>query len=226
MPFLEIGLFVAGASAVLLTLLATGLILLPLLRLRGEPGSRLRTFCYFGGLGVGYIWFELVMIHRFEFYLGQPVYSASLVIAVLLIGSACGSALSARIAERLAYRSTYLVCLVLCGYALAITPLLEATLALPLTGRFIVAITTLVPAAFLMGFPFPLGLRLLNRKHAAELPWALGINGCLSVIGAVFATLVAVEIGYSALLLLAAASYLLAGLSRVVTGHERSKNRT
>ena len=59
-----------------------------------------------------------------------------------------------------------------------------------------------------MGIPFPLGLRLLNRTHPAEVPWAWGINGCLSVVGAAIATLIAVEVGYSTLLVLAAGAYL------------------
>ena len=57
---------------------------------------------------------------------------------------------------------------------------------------------------------FPLGIRLLNSTGRYEIPWAWGINGCLSVVGAAFATLIAVETGYRILLLLAAGAYLLA----------------
>ena len=63
-----------------------------------------------------------------------------------------------------------------------------------------------------MGMPFPLGIRLLNRTAQNEIPWAWGINGCLSVVAAAFATLIAVETGYRLLLLLAAGAYLLASL--------------
>ena len=61
---------------------------------------------------------------------------------------------------------------------------------------------------------FPLGLRLLNRAHSAEVPWAWGINGCFSVVGAAMATLIAVEVGYSLLLVLAAGAYLVSMMVR------------
>jgi hypothetical protein len=99
-------------------------------------------------------------------------------------------------------------------YALLLTPFLQATLQLSLPGRTILAVLVLIPPAVVMGMPFPLGLRLLNRVHSAEVPWAWGINGCLSVVGAAMATLIAVEVGYSLLLILAAGAYLVAMVVR------------
>jgi hypothetical protein len=87
--------------------------------------------------------------------------------------------------------------------------LLETTLPLAMPLRTALAVLVLAPAAVIMGMPFPLGLRLLNQAHRAEIPWAWGINSCLSVVGAALATLLAVEFGYSLLLLLAATAYLL-----------------
>ena len=67
-----------------------------------------------------------------------------------------------------------------------------------------------------MGIPFPVGLRRLTGAAAPWTPWAWGINGCASVSGAVASTLLAVHFGFSALVLLAAGVYLLAGaLERV-----------
>ena len=66
--------------------------------------------------------------------------------------------------------------------------------------------------SFPMGMPMPLGIRWLAQRSPSALAWAWGVNGCLSVVGAAFATLIAVETGYSRLLLLAAAAYLLAAM--------------
>ena len=154
------------------------------------------------------MWTELALIHRFEFYLGQPVYSAALVVAVLLGGSALGSLLTERYGELAPRRLAAVVGLVLVTYALALAPLLQATLHLPLGARIALAVAALLPAALLMGMPFPLGLRRLDRTDPAQVPWAWGVNGCLSVVSAACATLIAVETGYSRLLLLAAAAYL------------------
>ena len=211
-PFIELGVLVAGLAAVILAVLAVILILLPLARLSGEPGSRLRTLLYFGGLGVGYMWVELAMIHRFEFYIGQPVYSAALVVAVLLIGSALGSMLTEQFSNEQPRRITTFVCVVLMVYVLMLGPILQSTIHFSLFTRITLAITALIPPALIMGMPFPLGIRLLNRTGPNEIPWAWGINGCLSVVGAAFATLIAVETGYRILLLFAAGAYLLASL--------------
>jgi len=211
-PFIELGILVAGLAALILSMLAVILVLLPLTRLGVGGGSHLRTLCYFGGLGVGYMWVELAMIHRFEFYIGQPVYSASLIVAVMLIGSAIGSMLTERFSKQKPQALTMLVFSVLVVYVLALGPILQATIHLSLWSRIALAISALLPAALVMGMPFPLGIRLLGRTGQNQIPWAWGINGCLSVVGAAFATLLAVEIGYSLLLLLAAGAYLLASL--------------
>ena len=200
--------FSRGGFVGLIVILAVLLIILPLTRLPREGRHGWKTLLYFGGLGLGYMWVELAMIHRFVFYLGQPVYAAALVVAVMLVGSALGSALTGRFTELRPWRWTAAVAGTLFFYALLLAPLLRTTLSLPLPGRSIIAIMVLIPPAMVMGMPFPLGLRLLNRTHSTEVPWAWGINGCFSVVGAAVATLIAVEVGYSLLLVLAAGAYL------------------
>ncbi len=213
LPFLESGLLVAGLAALVLVFLAALLILLPLVRLPFKGQRGWRTLLYFGGLGIGYMWTELALIHRFSFYLGQPVYSAALVVGIMLTCSAIGSALTGRLAKLRTGLWAAMVAAALLLLALLLGPLLQATLPLPLPGRVALAILALLPAAVIMGMPFPLGLRLLNREHPAQVPWAWGINGCCSVVGAAMATLLAVEVGYSLLMVLGAGAYLVAVLS-------------
>jgi membrane protein implicated in regulation of membrane protease activity len=55
-----------------------------------------------------------------------------------------------------------------------------------------------------MGVPFPLALRGLEQPLV---PWAWGINGCASVVSAALATLIAVDFGFRAVLVLALALY-------------------
>jgi hypothetical protein len=210
LPFLELGMLVAGLAALILAALAALLIILPLTRLPRQERHGWKTLLYFGGLGIGYMWTELAMIHHLVFYLGQPVYAAALVVGVMLAGSAIGSALTGRFTVLRPRRFAALVAGALLLYAMLLTPLLQASLPLPFPVRIILAVLLLFPPAVLMGMPFPLGLRLLNRLHPIEVPWAFGINGCFSVVGAAMATLIAVEAGYSLLLVLAACAYLVA----------------
>jgi len=58
--------------------------------------------------------------------------------------------------------------------------------------------------------PFPLGMARLATGADALVPWAWGVNACASVVSAVLATLLAIHLGFSAVLLLAVLLYALA----------------
>jgi hypothetical protein len=71
---------------------------------------------------------------------------------------------------------------------------------------------SIFPLGFLMGFPFPSGIRLLEHTGEKWIPWAWAINAFSSVINSVLALLIAFIGGYSLVLLLAGAGYLCAPL--------------
>jgi hypothetical protein len=72
-----------------------------------------------------------------------------------------------------------------------------------------------------MGLMLPLGVRLLSARDAAIIPWAWGINGGMSVIGTVGATIIAISSGFGNTFFVGALIYVAAGalgftLSRLV----------
>ena len=81
------------------------------------------------------------------------------------------------------------------------------------------ALTTLAvaPAAFLMGMPFPSGLRRLEKRHAPSVRWAWSLNAAASVLGSASAIFLAIYIGLRATLLVGAALYLCALLVILAT---------
>jgi predicted membrane-bound spermidine synthase len=215
-PFLEMGYLIAVVTFAELTVAAVVLILLPLRRLGRTERNRRAVLLYFSGLGVGYMLVELVLIHRFVLYLGPPVLAAAVVIAALLVFSGVGSYLSGRLEPTPATprRAAATVAVLLLFTALLLPPLLEQTIGWPLPAKLLVTLVALAPASVAMGFPFPLGLRLLGRLSEAQVPWAWGINGCLSVVSASLATILAVEAGFTFVQGLAAAIYAAAALAR------------
>ncbi|MGH8650961.1 MAG: hypothetical protein ACREYE_01720, partial [Gammaproteobacteria bacterium] len=56
----------------------------------------------------------------------------------------------------------------------------------------------------------PFGMAGLAADGSELMPWAWGINGCASVVGAVLATLVSVHLGINAVLITACFLYVLA----------------
>ena len=88
------------------------------------------------------------------------------------------------------------VVLLLLFHLLFLSPLLNLTIGFDLSLKILFTALLIVPVALLMGFPFPLGLRLISQTNATHVPWAWGINGSVSVISAVLATIIAVELGF------------------------------
>ena len=212
---IELGSLVLVVTLLLTTLAAVVLILLPLARIGWRGGGRAATVGYFGALGLGYMLIEIALIHRFVFYLGHPVHAAAMVISTLLIASGLGSAASERLSvQRLTpRRAAGAVVMLLVIYIGLLGPLLHATITLATAARIVLSLVLLFPLGFCLGLPFPLGLGALHQRQPEAVPWAWGINGCLSVVGGSLATLIAILAGFNAVLFAAALAYALAGLS-------------
>jgi hypothetical protein len=87
---------------------------------------------------------------------------------------------------------------------LAFDAVAALTAAWPAAARAVASGTLIAPLALCMGMPFPLLLRALDPERA---PWAWGINGCASVVGAALAAVLAVDVGFAVLVWLALGLY-------------------
>ena len=187
------------------------LIILPLLKLRkiGKRGRKGWTILYFSGLGIGYMLFEIVMIQKFILFFGNPVYATAIVICVMMLASGAGSYYSSRLLPNSAAMQKVLlmIFLLLLLYTFLLSPLLRQIFSFPEFPKLFISILIIACPAVLMGIPFPLGLRAQSSIEESNIPWAWGINGCMSVISAAFATLLTVEIGFSLVIMLAAIFY-------------------
>jgi hypothetical protein len=207
-PFGGAGYLVPLALLVLATFSAGLLILAPLALLKAKTvprQGRWRVLVYFALLGMGYLGIEIPLMQRFILYLGHPTWSLSTVLFGILVFSGLGS----RFSRRVPLRAVLLVVPTLVAvYALGLSLLFEATLALPFLTRLLVSLAVLAPLGLLMGMPFPGGIaRLGEGPHIA---WAWAVNGATSVIASIGAALVALSSGFSVVLLLGAGCYVAA----------------
>jgi hypothetical protein len=212
LPFLELGFLIVLVTLLQGLLLALLLILLPLYRLKRSPRKKTGTLLYFGAIGLGYMFVEIILIQRFVLYLGHPVFALTSVISTMLIASGAGSLLSDRLraTPRLTARLALAVAGLMAAYALLLPPLIQGTLPDPPACRILISLLVIGLPAFVMGMLFPLGVRHLSLRDSSQIPWAWGINGCLSVVSTSVATLIAVEAGFRAVMGVAIGSYLLA----------------
>ncbi|NOQ46107.1 MAG: spermidine synthase-like protein, partial [Desulfobulbaceae bacterium] len=216
-PFLELGYVVVLLAFAQMAVAAGLLILLPLLRLGlpGKGGVARWTVPFFSGLGLGYMFFEVVLIHELILYFGHPVFAAAAGVGSLLIFSGVGSLLSGRFA---AYRAGHsvaaaLVALLLLVYIFILPFSLHHTIGLQTIWKIFFFLVLVAPPALVMGMPFPLGLGRLACHSGNQAAWAWGINGCVSVVSAGLAAIIAVELGFSAVMLAACLAYCLAALA-------------
>lgn len=211
-PFLEIGLPLLLLTFVQIALISIPLILLPLLRLRSAARGFGRPFIYFATVGCGFMLWEIILIQRYILYWGHPVFAAAGVISTLLLGMGVGSWCSGRLPKLHPWlrRISGFIAILLLAYALWLPSLITATMGLPGIMRVLIGVLVLLPVAFLMGMPFPLGVRWVEEATRARIAWAWGIDGYASVISATGAMLIAVTIGLSVPIYLAAGAYAIA----------------
>ena len=91
----------------------------------------------------------------------------------------------------------------------AVPPAARHLIGLPHAARLALAIAFIAPVAFLMGMPFPIGIRAVGATDPAHVPWAWAANGCASVVGSVCAVLGAMLWNFSTMLVLAGIVYAL-----------------
>ena len=206
------------AQAIIASLL---LVLLPIWiyqrRIKPKPHSipRSRIAGYFLILGLAFLFIEIAFIQKLLLFLHHPLYAVAVVLSSFLLFSGLGSAWLGQLqargtagdGRRLLVRAVIAIVVLGTLYLLSLGSLLGQLTSQSDAVRILISITLIAPLAFCMGMPFPLGLSRL-AEHAPDLiPWAWAINGCASVISAVLATLLAIHLGFSAVIAAALVLY-------------------
>ncbi|MBI4082470.1 MAG: hypothetical protein HY423_07655 [Candidatus Lambdaproteobacteria bacterium] len=214
-PREEIGYLVNVAVLLQALILFVFVLFLPLIRWRKRlprTGALLKAIVYFAGLGLGFLFLEILLIEKAAFFLNDATAAFAIVLAGMLIFSGLGSFLAGYRLERPRQAVVLAAVVVVLWVALAylgLDPLLFALLGLPPVAKAIVVVIVVAPLSIALGMPFPLGLYLFRGERSHFLPWAWSLNGAFSVIATPLANLIAVSAGYRAVLLLAAALYLI-----------------
>lgn len=217
LPFLQ-GEFLVLLLLIQSIVIASILILLPLVlyRRRGKrnKGVSGKIFFYFGSIGMAFMFVEIIFIQQFILFLGHPLYSTSIIIFSLLFASGVGSYFSKKILGRDLRRNLRKSLFICAGlvvlYLLLLPSFYEALIHLSLPLKMGLTFLTVFPLGFLMGFPFPTGIRLLAEQEKRLVPWAWATNAFSSVVNSISALMIAFWAGYSLVLVLAAGGYLLA----------------
>lgn len=185
----------------------------------GDNAFAWRVAVYFFCIGLAFLFIEIAFMQRFVLFLSHPIYAIAVVLSGFLVFSGLGSRYAPRFPSQgrrwPVLPIVILLGLLALGYLWLLGPLFDRLMALSDVAKIIIAFGLIAPLAFCMGMPFPLGLARVSEGAAQLVPWAWGINGCASLISAILATLLAIHFGFTVVILLALALYVVAGFVRL-----------
>ncbi len=217
------GLLAVSLSATALILLLPRLLLGA--RLPKQEGV-VGFLWYFICLGAGYILIQVALIQKFVLLLGHPTYALVVIVFSMLVSSGAGSYFSRRVIQsddaRLR-RVLFAIAVLVAALAFGASPLSKAAASWPLPAKMLITVLAIAPAAFLMGMPFPSGLRRLEHWHPPSVRWAWSLNAAASVLGSAAAIFLAIYIGLRSTLLVGGGLYLCALLIVTATRRQSSK---
>jgi len=138
---------------------------------------------YFLCLGAGYILIQVALIQKFVLLLGHPTYALTVIVFSMLVASGAGSYFSRRAVAGDDRKLTVVListAVLVSALAFGSAHLTTAAATWPLPAKLAITSIVIAPAAFLMGMPFPSGLRRLEQRHAASVRWAWSLNSACS----------------------------------------------
>jgi hypothetical protein len=188
--------------------------------------SESRVAIYFVAIGFAFMFLEIAFIQKFVLLLSHPLYAVAVVLCAFLSFAGLGSRYAQRLQGREVpvarsatrprtirkHRSTAATAIValsaisLC-YLLVLPHLFSFLIPLSDPVRIAIAVLLIAPLGFAMGMPFPLGLNRVAGCAETLVPWAWGVNACTSVVAAVLATIVAIHLGFTAVVVTAVVLY-------------------
>ena len=196
-------------TLLLLLILAVVGLAIPVLSRRGRSRPSAGSLGYFWCIGLGFIVFEIVAIHRLVLFLGFPTYALSVVLCALLVFTGVGSLLTqyARDQQRLLAGALIANVVLIVASSWALPGLLLDLIDQPFTIRLVISVVALLPVGLTLGMAMPIGLRQVDQAQPDGVPYAWGVNGLASIVGSVLAVFVALNFGFRVAGLLAAACY-------------------
>lgn len=214
---------------ILISILAALFIFGPLLVTRRRDlvgkGSRATLLVYFACLGLGFMTIEISLMQRFILFLGHPIYSLTVILFSLLFFAGLGSLTTNAIRVSSGRRVAWIVLaltVLLTFYVFALPGILHSALDWPKATKVVVSISLLAPLGYLMGMPFPLGMKLADATASRMVPWLWGINGTLSVLASVLSVFLALNLGFTFVALVGQVAYAVA-LVAILVGSRRNE---
>lgn len=171
---------------------------------------------------------EITAIQKFILFLEHPVYSFASILFMILLSTGIGSLFSARIEQKWPRVGLKRIIVFLgifeISYLFWIKLLFSQGMHLAPGIKFCLSWLTLFPLGFLMGLPFPAGIRQLKGIPPRKIAWAWAVNAFSSVINSIMAIFLTFFIGFNGVWILAGLGYLGAAFLLDFSHHRHKSN--
>jgi len=164
---------------------------------------------FFAILGFGYMLVEIVLMQKFQRFIGSPTYSLIVTLGGLLLFSGIGSFVSRFFPKKVIILCLIFIPILLFIKLLYIDNIFVMFAKYSFNSKLIISVLLLLPLTFLMGIPFPHALEAIKKKTSNEYATLMfGVSGAFSTVAATSAIMISVCYGFSMTFLIGSISYL------------------
>ena len=150
---------------------------------------------YFALSGAAFFLLEIILVQKLILFLGKPEYALVAVVFSLLWFGGWGSLLVDKLKlPTVLVGAAVLPCLAVV-YLWLPQYLFEYILGWSTLGRLVLVALLTAPLGFLMGMPFPVGVRLFASQFTTLTPWFWGVSSAASVLGSLLAVVLPLNYG-------------------------------
>jgi hypothetical protein len=94
------------------------------------------------------------------------------------------------------------------AYVVFLEPLIHMLISIQTPAKILISLGLIAPLGWLMGMPFPLGIKMVSEDADFLIPWCWSLNGAFSVLASVGSIAIAISFGFSTAMAVGGAAYL------------------
>ncbi len=200
------------------SLLLIPILILFIIKYRSNKLRLMGHTVFFGLLGFGFMMIELVLMQKYQRFIGSPIYSTMVILGGLLLFSGIGSFVSRNFSKRVLVICVAIIPVMILFQTFYLDSVFNMFAKYSFTAKLYISSGLIFPLAFFMGMPFPHALEQIKQDISNEYATLMfGVNGALSTIGVSLSFLLNITYGMSTTLLIGFATYVAAlGLFAVI----------
>lgn len=166
---------------------------------------------FFALLGFGFMLIEIVLMQKYQRFIGSPIYSTIVIMGGLLFFSGLGSFFSRNFSKKILVACICVIPLIILFQAFFIDDMFMMFAKYSFNAKLVIASGLIFPLAFLMGMPFPHAMEQVKQDVSDEYATLMfGVNCILSTVAVTLSLLLNITYGMSTTLMVGFVTYVAA----------------